>query len=106
MSDRTASRKGREILEFIRVHPGCRTEDIGVSVEKRSILDSVLFQLSVAELIENREDPGKPPRWYPIEVPAQPRYLSLADNLLEKMDTLPQDQRSAYLAKRLEELMG
>jgi DNA-directed RNA polymerase specialized sigma24 family protein len=106
VSTRSADRKVREILEFIRAHPGCGTEDIDVTVAKRSILDSALFQLSLHNLVENREDPDVPPRWYPIEIPVKSVYSSLADDLLESMDNLPQEQRSAYLAKRLEELMG
>jgi hypothetical protein len=105
MSARSAHRKMREILEFVRAHPGCNTEDID-AVGKKSVLDSALLQLSIAGLVENREDPDVPPRWYPIEVPAQPRYVTLADKLLEELDKLHDDQQSAYLAKRLEELMG
>lgn len=98
-------RKAREILEFIRAHPGCRTEDINVYVGRRSILESVIFHLGTSGLIENRAEGDKPPRWYPIEVPAQPEYLSIANDLLNELDALRQDQRKAHLAKRLEGLM-
>lgn len=105
MSTRSVDRKMREILMFIRANPGSRTEDIDVNVGRKSILDSALFQLCVANLVENREDADVPPRWYPIEIPVKPVYSSLADELLEEMDDLPQDQRNAYLARRLKELM-
>lgn len=100
-------RKVREVLEYIRVHPGCSTNDIDSTIlGKLSVIESALYQLRMTNLIENREDPGVDPRWYPIEVPAAPEYLSLADEILLKMDTFPREERKAYLAKRLEELMG
>lgn len=99
-------RKAREILEFIRAHPGSTTEDIDSHINVgRSMLKSVIFHLGTSSLIENRAEGDKSPQWYPIEIAPPSVYLSLANDLLKELDALPQDQRKAYLAKHLEAMM-
>ena len=99
-------RKAREVLTYIRGHPGCNSQDVKANVfGSKSEIDSAIFRLRSVYLVENREEPDQEPRWIATEVPVQPEYLAMAKDFLQELESVPQDQRETYLARRLEEMM-
>lgn len=98
----------RRILEHVREHPGCTTEDVLASLPSRYSRDTAWYRIvhlrSTYE-IDNLGGAGRPEdvKWHILEWEPTAFFLEFASDLLKELKDLPPRKKKSFLARRLQE---
>lgn len=100
----------RRIVLYLEDHPeGATRKEIIEAVasdSKPRVVSCLLQRLQREKIIENRGGYAHYARWYVVDDSSHLKYLKIAEDLLEDLQSVHHIRRSEHLAKRLEEIFG
>jgi predicted transcriptional regulator len=99
----------RQIVDYIRAHPGAKRPDILSALPegtKPHSVSTLLSNLAKGGVIVNSGRSGRAASWVPIIIEVDFKFRKIARELLVEMKAIHHSQREEHLALRLQEIFG